>query len=165
AEPPFEAVFDPTDSGGALVKGAALSVSVARRENQLALRMRYRTEAIDKDCAARVARYHLTALALMTADADADHARQSLLSGEERDFQLHRLAGPRKTLPDRRVHELFEERVRAQPDAVAVVCGDRQRTYRELNVRANQLGRALLARGLCREGAVAVVLERNLDWM
>src|SRR5207249_4658154 len=47
----------------------------------------------------------------------------------------------------------------------AVVCGHRQWTYRELNVRANQLGRALLARGLCREGVVAVVLERNLDWM
>src|SRR5439155_18845396 len=30
---------------------------------------------------------------------------------------------------------------------------------------ANQLARALLARGLCREGVVAVVTERNLDWM
>src|SRR5207253_7357427 len=37
--------------------------------------------------------------------------------------------------------------------------------YRELNAHANQLARALLARGLCREGVVAVVTERNLDWM
>ena len=35
----------------------------------------------------------------------------------------------------------------------------------ELNARANRLGRALLARGLRREGVVAVVTERNLDWM
>jgi len=35
----------------------------------------------------------------------------------------------------------------------------------ELNARANRLGRALLARGLHREGVVAVVTERNLDWM
>ena len=42
---------------------------------------------------------------------------------------------------------------------------DRQWTYGELNARANRLGRALLARGLTREGVVAVVTERNLDWM
>ena len=55
--------------------------------------------------------------------------------------------------------------MRAHPDAVAAVHGDRQWTYRELNARANRLGRALLARGLRREGVVAVVTERNLDWM
>ena len=68
-------------------------------------------------------------------------------------------------MPDRRVHELFEQRVRAHPDVVAAVHGGREWTYRELNARANQLGRALLARGLRREGVVAVVTERNLDWM
>ncbi len=55
--------------------------------------------------------------------------------------------------------------MRAHPDAIAAVHGDRQWTYRELNARANRLGRALLARGLRREGVVAVVTERNLDWM
>src|SRR5437660_5182635 len=45
------------------------------------------------------------------------------------------------------------------------MCGDIQLTYRELNARANQLARALLARGLSREGVVGVVTERNLDWM
>ena len=63
------------------------------------------------------------------------------------------------------MHELFEQRVRAHPDAVAAIHGDRQWTYAELNARANRLGRALLARGLRREGVVAVVTERNLDWM
>src|SRR5206468_3026252 len=42
---------------------------------------------------------------------------------------------------------------------------NRQWTYRELNAHANRLARALLVRGLCREGVVAVVTERNLDWM
>src|SRR5213076_793521 len=107
----------------------------------------------------------LTALAFIAADPDAEHARQSLLSGEELQFQLDGLAGPRRKLPDRRVHELFEERVRAHPNAIAAVHGDRQWTYRQLNGRANQLARALLARELSREGIVGVVTERNLDWM
>src|SRR5207248_1690808 len=73
--------------------------------------------------------------------------------------------GPSRALPDRRAHEVFETQVRARPDAIAAVRGDRQLTYRELNARANRLARALLARGLHREGVVAVVTERNLDWM
>ncbi len=73
--------------------------------------------------------------------------------------------GQQRELPDRRFHELFEERVRLHPDAIAAVQGDRQLTYNELNSRANRLARSLLARGLEPEGVVAVVTERNLDWM
>jgi len=55
--------------------------------------------------------------------------------------------------------------VREHPDAIAGVHGDLQLTYREVNARANRLGRALLSRGLRRGSVVAVVTERNLDWM
>ncbi|WP_406179768.1 non-ribosomal peptide synthetase [Streptomyces canus] len=121
------------------------------------LRLAYRTGAFDTEAAARIAGYHLTAL--------TDPDRRSLLSEEELRFQLEELAGPVRELPDRRVHELFEERVGKHPDAVAAVQGERQWTYAELNSRANQVGRALLARGLEAEGVVAVVMERDLDWM
>lgn len=164
-EPPLETVFDPTGAGDDLAEGSALWVGFSRRSGELVLRLRYRTDVLDADCAARIAGYHLTALALIAADPDAEHGRQSLLSAEELRFQLEGLAGPRRDLPDCRFHELFEQRVRAHPDAVAAVHGDRQWTYGELNSRANRLGRALLARGLRREAVVAVVTERNLDWM
>jgi len=160
----FETVFDPTGDGD-LVEDIILGVGISQHGGDLVLGLQYRTEVLDADCAARIGGYHLTALALIAADPDAEHARQSLLSTEEFHFQLEGLAGRRRELPDRRFHELFELRVEAHPDAVAAVYGDRQWTYRELNIRANQLGRALLARGLCREGVVAVVTERNLDWM
>src|SRR3989475_544333 len=164
-KPLFETVFDVTaDDGGEFAEETVLWVSFLEHDG-LVLRLRYRTEVLDADCAARIAGYHLTALALIAADSDAEHKRQSLLSGEELHFQLNGLAGPRRKLPDRRVHELFEERARAHPDAIAAVHGDRQWTYRQLNGRANQLARALLARGLGREGGIAVVTERNLDWM
>ena len=74
-------------------------------------------------------------------------------------------AGPGRKLPDRRAHELFEIQARERPDLIAAVHGDRQLTYRQLNARANQLARALVARGLTREAVVGVMTERNLDWM
>src|SRR5213596_136335 len=73
--------------------------------------------------------------------------------------------GPRRALPDRRAHELFENQARVRPDAIAAVHGDRQLTYRELNARANQLARALVARGVTSEAVVGVMTERNLDWL
>src|SRR5436189_467952 len=74
-------------------------------------------------------------------------------------------AGPRRALPDRRAHDLFENQARVRPDAIAAVHGDRQLTYRELNARANQLARALVARGVTSEAVVGVMTERNLDWL
>src|SRR6266702_2234304 len=75
------------------------------------------------------------------------------------------LAGPSRKLADRRAHEIFEDQARARPDTIAALHGSRRLTYGELNARANRLAGALLARGLCREGVVAVVTERSLDWM
>ena len=163
--PAFETVFDALGGEGTLAPGTVLWVSIWPHRGRLALRLRYRTDVLDADAAARIAGYHLTALAQIAADPEAEHGRQTLLSPEELGFQLDGLAGPRRERPDRRMHELFEQRVRMHPDAIAATCGGRQWTYAELNARANRLARALLARGLRREGVVAVVTERNLDWM
>ena len=140
-----------------------LSVSVDDDITQL--RLTFRTDVVDAEFAARAAGYHLTALRLATAGPDEAHHRQSLLSWEERKFQIEGLAGPVRELPDARFHELFERQVRQTPDAVAAMHGDRTWTYAELNRRANRIARALLARGVDREDVVAVVTERNLDWM
>src|SRR6476659_6054103 len=163
--PSFETVFDALGGEGALAPGTVLWVSIRPHRGRLALRLRYRTDALDADAAARIAGYHLTALALIVADPEAEQGRQSLLRPGELGLQLDGLAGPQRSRPDRRMHELFEERVRVHPEAIAATCGGRQWTYAELNARANRLARALLARGLGREGVVAVVTERNLDWM
>jgi amino acid adenylation domain-containing protein len=162
--PQLETVLDPVDEGGDLAD-AVLRVGMSRHGDRLVLRLRYRTDVLDAGAADRIAGYHLRALELMAADPDTAHGRQSLLSDEERDLQIEGFAGPVRELPDRRFHELFEQRVRTHPDRVAAAHGDQEWTYQELNARANRVGRALLARGLEPEGVVAVVTERNLDWL
>ncbi|MET8218036.1 non-ribosomal peptide synthetase [Streptomyces hirsutus] len=165
AEPSYEVVFGSTVADETPAGEDVMHVHWSESAGRLTLRLRYRTDILDGESAARIAGYHLTALGLMTADVDAGHTRQSLLSAAETHEQLEGLVGPRRTLPDARAHELFEQRARAHPDAVAAVHGERQWTYGELNGRANRLARALLARGLGREDVVAVVTERGLDWL
>lgn len=164
-EPIFETVFDPTINSQPLDDKWAFWIGIFERDEQLGLQLYYQCDAFDAECATRLIGYHIAALKLMTEDVDATHERQSLLSAEERHFLVEGLAGPRVELPDFRFHELFEQQVEMHPDEIAVVYGDEQWSYRELNGRANQIGQALLARGVGREDVVAVVTHRNLNWM
>src|SRR6266436_5511291 len=64
---------------------------------------------------------------------------------------------------DKCIHQLFEEQVERTPEAVAVVFEDQRLTYRELNVRANQLGHHLRSLGVGPEVLVALCVERSLE--
>ena len=55
--------------------------------------------------------------------------------------------------------------MRDHPDAVAAVHGHRGLVSWALNARANRLPRPAGPRPAAAEGVVAVVTERNLDWM
>src|SRR5690606_12790976 len=68
---------------------------------------------------------------------------------------LPRLGTP-TTLP-----ALFEERVAHSPDAVAVVAGEVELTYAELDTQANRLARVLLDHGAGPERFVALALPRT----
>ena len=59
------------------------------------------------------------------------------------------------------VHELFEEQARARPDSVAVVQGDRQLTYGELDALADRLAGRLRGLGVGRDAPVGLCAERG----
>ncbi|WP_323137379.1 amino acid adenylation domain-containing protein [Streptomyces sp. NBC_01619] len=148
---------------GGLVEGSVLRVGVVEEGRGLVVRLWFRTVVMDAEAAERVAGYYVAGLGQLAAGVDS--VPGSLVSGGELAFQVQGLAGRRREVPGVRVHELFEGWVRERPGAVAAVCGGRRVSYGELNARANRLARALVARGVGREGVVAVVMERNLDWL
>jgi amino acid adenylation domain-containing protein len=63
------------------------------------------------------------------------------------------------------LHELFERQVARTPDAVAVVHGARQLTYRQLNERANQVARHLRRHGAGADGLIGVCLKRSAEML
>jgi amino acid adenylation domain-containing protein len=86
-----------------------------------------------------------------------------MLSPEERATVLERwntTAAP--WLEDRCVHQLFEERARLEPDRIALVCGETELTFRQLDERAERLATRLRALGVGPEGLVAVFLKRDI---
>ncbi|MEH1781198.1 MAG: amino acid adenylation domain-containing protein [Nostoc sp.] len=66
---------------------------------------------------------------------------------------------------DKCIHQLFEEQVQRTPDAVAVVFGNQQLTYQQLNCRANQLAHYLQTLGIKPDVLVGLCVERSLEMM
>ncbi|WP_406498901.1 amino acid adenylation domain-containing protein [Streptomyces sp. NBC_00846] len=111
-------------------------------------------------------------LEAMAADVDGDTQQvltprtyRSIAYGPESTVALGERAPAPITIPDEEmsVHGLVERQVDRAPDAVAVVCGKDELTYKELNARANRLARRLAAAGIGTEAVVAVHLERSVD--
>ncbi len=69
----------------------------------------------------------------------------------------------RAAFPQVCAHELFEQQVERTPDAVAVVFGNEQVSYRALNGRANQVAHHLRKRGVGPDVLVGVCLDRSPD--
>ncbi|HTF96328.1 MAG TPA: amino acid adenylation domain-containing protein [Cellvibrio sp.] len=61
------------------------------------------------------------------------------------------------------VHRVFEQQVKANPNAKAIVCGIDSLTYEELNRKANSLAHALVDSGVLPETRVAVYCKRSVD--
>lgn len=66
---------------------------------------------------------------------------------------------------DKTISQLFEEQVEKTPNNVAVVFGDQQLTYRELNERANSLANYLINIGIKPNNNIGVHLEKSIDYI
>jgi amino acid adenylation domain-containing protein len=75
------------------------------------------------------------------------------------EWQQTQTAYPR----DKNIHQLFEEQVVKTPDAIAIVFGDRQLTYQELNQRSNQLAHHLQKLNISSDVLVGIYIERSIE--
>jgi amino acid adenylation domain-containing protein len=66
---------------------------------------------------------------------------------------------------DQCVHHLFEEQVQKTPDSLALTFQEDALTYKELNVRANQVAHYLMAKNVGPDDLVAVLLDRSTDML
>ncbi|MGW0673586.1 amino acid adenylation domain-containing protein, partial [Streptomyces sp. NPDC002746] len=120
----------------------------------------YSTDLFDRATVEALAARWTRLLAAVVAAPDRPIGGIDLLSAEERRELLpttgSEAAG--KSLP-----ALFADRAAQNPDAVALVCGGEELTYRQLDARANRFAHALIARGVGPEQIVAVALPRSVE--
>ncbi len=125
----------------------------------------YATSLFDRATVERLAEYFLRLLEGIAAEPDIPVAEQPLLSDPELRQVLTGWNAATTPIPDRCVHELFEQQVARTPDATAVVFGEQSLTYRQLDARANQVAHRLCATGIGVDNLVAIHAERSIELM
>lgn len=124
----------------------------------------YATDLFDQGTIQRITGQFRTLLEAIVANPDCPIQMLPLMREIDRVQVLHGFNDTAvRYAEDRLIHDLFEAQVEQTPEAMAVVCGEQQLTYAQLNRRANQLAHALLAKGVRPDKRVAVYAERGVE--
>ncbi|HEY5705995.1 MAG TPA: amino acid adenylation domain-containing protein [Terrimicrobiaceae bacterium] len=141
-----------------------LSMEFAEVGSGLEVAVEYSTELFHASTPARLLKNYQTLLEGIVANPKTKISRLPLLTEAERNQILvewnQTTAEPAS---ERCVHELFEDQVRRTPDAIAVIFGNQQLSYQELNSRANRLAHHLIERGAKPEIFVGIMLDRSIE--
>jgi amino acid adenylation domain-containing protein len=125
---------------------------------------RYNSDLFDDAQLARMLNQFKTLLAAAAAEPHRKVMELPLLTDAERRQIL--IEWNRNAAADsksRNLHQLIEAQVERTPEGLAVVFGDQQLTYRQLEVRANQLARYLQGLGVGPDCLVGLCMKRSLE--
>ncbi|MFE0178475.1 amino acid adenylation domain-containing protein, partial [Streptomyces sp. NPDC059002] len=123
----------------------------------------YAKDLFDDATAAGLARRLIRLVDAVTADADRPLSSVDLLEPAERERLSADWNDTRAPVPEATVAQLFAARTALAPQATALVSGDTELTYRELDARAERLARRLADLGAGPERVVGVALPRSAE--
>jgi amino acid adenylation domain-containing protein len=143
-----------------------LFLSIAETEAGLTGELAYNSDLFDRRTIERLVGHFQTLLSNIAANPDQPIAQIPLLTTAEQQQMLIEWNDTQVDYPlDQCFPQLFETQVQRTPDAIATVYQDQQFTYQQLNDRANQWATVLVQQGVGAETLVALLEERNLDFL
>ena len=124
----------------------------------------YNTDLFDANTINRMLGHFQTLLSSIVSDSQQCISELPLLTPPERQQLLVDWNDTRKDYPeDKCIHQLFESQVEKTPFDIAVIFGQQQLTYQELNSRANQLAHYLQQQGVKSDTVVGICMERSIE--
>ena len=123
--------------------------------------MVYSTDIFDDATITRMLGHFQTLLASIVANPEQRIADMAVLSAIEKQQLLIDWNDTKTEYSPECFHQLFEIQVRETPDAIALVFNEQQLTYRELNIRSNQLAHRLQKLGIVPDRLVGIWIERS----
>jgi len=122
----------------------------------------YSDDLFDRETIVRMVGHYLRVLEQVAADPDAPVHTLRILDDAERRQVLEEW-GANPSLPGRgeTLHGLFEAQAARTPEATALVWGEEELSYADLDRGAEEIARALRRRGVGPEVRVGVLLERG----
>jgi amino acid adenylation domain-containing protein len=141
-----------------------LSLSLTEHNGRLEGFLEYNSDLFERATIERLQGHFLTLLQSIITNPSQPIADLPLLPVEEQDYLLRELNPPfAQDLSPHCLHQLVEDQARRTPEAVALVCGEKALTYRELDQRANGVAAQLRARGVGADVLVGICAARSLE--
>ncbi|WP_344016442.1 non-ribosomal peptide synthase/polyketide synthase [Pseudonocardia xinjiangensis] len=140
-----------------------LSVNVAEVPDGLTGTLEYSADLFDRTSVELIAARFTAVLAAVAADPEVPVGSIDVLTSAERERVLHTWNATALPVPERTFGALFADQVAARPDAVAVVDGEREVGYAELDARSRRIALLLRQHGVGVEDVVGVAVPRTAD--
>ncbi|MBD2385063.1 non-ribosomal peptide synthetase [Cylindrospermum sp. FACHB-282] len=141
-----------------------LTLSMSETKSGLVGVWQYNTDLFDAGTIARMVEHFQVLLTAIATNPQQQINLLPLLKEQERQQLLNDWNDTDAPYPkDHCIHQIFEQQVMLTPDAVALVFGEDQLTYQQLNHRANQLAHHLQTIGVGPEVLVGLCVNRSLD--
>lgn len=125
--------------------------------------LRYRTDLFRRSTVEAMADRLGRLVAAVLAEPDTPLAQISLLAPADEHRLLFEWGEEPRSIPESDLPTMFEERVARAPHSVALIYGNEEISYAELNARANRLAHRLLDAGVGPEDLVAVAVPRSVE--
>ncbi|AXA24574.1 non-ribosomal peptide synthetase [Pseudomonas putida] len=141
-----------------------LSLDTTEVEARIEVSLTYATDLFDHATIERLADHWQHLLQAVVRDPQCPVARLPLLAADEQQRMLE--AWNSAALPPAThasLHGLIQARAAQAPEALALICGERELSYRELDTQANRLAHRLRALGVGPEVRVGVALPRSAE--
>src|SRR6266545_155828 len=124
----------------------------------------YSTDLFNDGTIERMIGHYRTLLSEVIENPDRSIAELSYLTAaEKRQLEVEWNATEARYRSEGSLVELIEAQVNDSPNHPAILCGEQSLSYRELNERANRIGRYLKGKGVGREEVAGVCLERGVE--
>ncbi|MGB8506860.1 MAG: amino acid adenylation domain-containing protein, partial [Pyrinomonadaceae bacterium] len=141
-----------------------LTLGLEQVGDQLVATFAYNRDLFDENRIMKMSRHWLTLLREMAANPEQEIRQIELLGEDERQQLLTEWNDTRRVHADDALpHEMLRAQAARYPEMVAVVCGELQLTYGELERRAVALARLLRAHGVGPENFVGLLVERSVE--
>ena len=140
-------------------------LSLVMRETDLGLRtvLEYNQDLFDESTIVSILEHWQILLAGIVANPDLPVSELPLLTTAEQKLLQDLNHASLVTSTKQAIHRVFEEKVKQNPEAIAIMSVCERLTYRELNQKANQLAHYLQSLGLKSGAYVGVYLPRSSE--
>ncbi|HEY0431879.1 MAG TPA: amino acid adenylation domain-containing protein, partial [Pyrinomonadaceae bacterium] len=144
-----------------------LKLSCTRYDKRLSLQLHYDADIFHRETCARFIDYLQRLIEALANGSLAELKLDAIdiLPASERETLLGVNEAASAYASDKCVHHFFEEQVSKTPAHLAVVCGDQQLSYEDLNIRANQVAHLLGKSGVTQGSCVGMCLTTSVDTM